>query len=185
MKFGIDQSNINNSSSEDIVVMQNSKNEEPILSLTIWPHRSCDKKTFSLILVLVGITLVLPTFLFLNIYFALSILPFSLSSVLILYLVGNKNFNDARLIEKLIIYPKKIILERKEPNNSIKKWHSNPYWTKVTLYNNGPVESYLTLKGNGKEVELGSFLTPEERINLKQKIDDTLIKLSSPDFSRY
>ena len=49
----------------------------------------------------------------------------------------------------------------------------------------GFLSSYLTLKGNGKEVELGSFLTPEERINLKQKIDDTLIKLSSPNFSRY
>ena len=106
--------------------MKNSKNEDPILSLTIWPHRSCDKKTFSLILVFIGITLVLPTFLFLNIFFALSILPFSLSSVLILYLVGNKNFNDGRLIEKLIIYPKKIILERKEPDNTTKKWNSNP-----------------------------------------------------------
>ena len=165
--------------------MKNDKNEGPLLSLTIWPHRSCDKKTFSLILVFVGITLVLPTFLFLNIFFALSILPFSLSTILILYLVGNKNFNDACLIEQLKIYPKKIILERKEPNNTVKKWYSNPYWTKANLYNNGPVESYLTLKGNGKEVELGSFLTPEERINLKQKIDDTLFKLSIPNFSRY
>ena len=185
MKCGINQSNINSSTNEDNLYMKNSKNDDPVLSLTIWPHRSCDKKTFGLILVFVGFILVLPTFLFLNIYFALAILPFSLSSLLILYLVGNKNFNDARLIEKLIIYPKKITLERKEPNNTTKKWNSNPYWTKVNLYNNGPVESYLTLKGNGKEVELGSFLTPEERINLKQKIDDTLIKLSSPDFSRY
>ena len=86
-------------------------------------------------------------FLFLNIGFALSILPFSLLSILLLFFVGNKNFNDALLIEKLKIYPKKIILERKEPNNDIKKWHSNPYWTKVNIYNNGPVESYLTLKG--------------------------------------
>ena len=150
---------------------------DPILSLTIWPHRSCDRKTFRLILAVIGFILVAPTFLFLNLSFALSILPFSLLSILILSLVGNKNFNDALLIEKLKIYPKKIILERKEPNNSIKKWHSNPYWTRVNLYNNGPVESYLTLKGNGKEVELGSFLTPEERINLKKIIDETLSKL--------
>ncbi len=26
--------------------MKNDINEDPILSLTIWPHRSCDKKTF-------------------------------------------------------------------------------------------------------------------------------------------
>ena len=87
--------------------MKYSKNDDAVLSLSIWPHRSCDKKTFGLILVFVGFILVLPTFIFLNIFFALSILPFSLSSLLILYLVGNKNFNDARLIEKLIIYPKK------------------------------------------------------------------------------
>ena len=159
--------------------------EEPLLSLTIWPHRSCSKKTFTLILGIIGFILIAPTFLFLNISFALSILPFSILSIFLLFFVGNKNFKDALLIEKLKIYPKKIILERKEPNNDIKKWHSNPYWTKVNIYNNGPVESYLTLKGNGKEVELGSFLTPEERINLKKIIDDTLFKLPSANFSRY
>ena len=102
-----------------------------------------------------------------------------------LFFVGNKNFNDARLTEKLKIYSKTITLERKEPNNIVKKWSSNTYWTKVKIYNNGPVESYLTLTGNGKEVELGSFLTPEERINLKKIIDKTLFKLSSANFSRY
>ncbi len=159
--------------------------EEPLLSLTIWPHRSCDRKTFILILFIISFILIIPSFLFLSLSFAISILPFSLLSIFLFFFVGNKNFNDALLIEKLKIYPKKIILERKEPNNEIKKWHSNPYWTKVNIYNNGPVESYLTLKGNGKEVELGSFLTPEERINLKKIIDDTLFKLSSSNFSRY
>ena len=159
--------------------------EEPLLSLTIWPHRSCDRKTFLLILFIISFILIIPSFLFLSLSFAISILPFSLLSIFLFFFVGNKNFNDALLIEKLKIYPKKIILERKEPNNEIKKWHSNPYWTKVNIYNNGPVESYLTLKGNGKEVELGSFLTPEERINLKKIIDDTLFKLTSSNFSRY
>ena len=159
--------------------------EEPLLSLTIWPHRSCDRKTFILILFIISFILIIPSFLFLSLSFAISILPFSLLSIFLFFFVGNKNFNDALLIEKLKIYPKKIILERKEPNNEIKKWHSNPYWTKVNIYNNGPVESYLTLKGNGKEVELGSFLTPEERISLKKLIDDTLFKLSSVNFSRY
>ena len=159
--------------------------EEPLLSLTIWPHRSCDRKTFILILFIISFILIIPSFLFLSLSFAISILPFSLLSIFLFFFVGNKNFNDALLIEKLKIYPKKIILERKEPNNEIKKWHSNPYWTKVNIYNNGPVESYLTLKGNGKEVELGSFLTPEERINLKKIIDDTLFKLTSSNFSRY
>jgi uncharacterized membrane protein len=81
--------------------------EKPLLSLTIWPHRSCSKKTFLLILAMIGFILIVPTFLFLNISFALSILPFSLLSILLLFFVGNKNFNDALLTEKLKIYPKK------------------------------------------------------------------------------
>ena len=56
--------------------------EEPLLSLTIWPHRSCSKKTFLLVLAMVGFILIVPTFLFLKIGFALSILPFSLLSLL-------------------------------------------------------------------------------------------------------
>ena len=72
--------------------------------------------------------------------------------VIITVFCGNKNFNDAILIEKLKIYPKKIILERKEPNND-KEMAFKSLLDKAT-YNNGPVESYLTLKGNGKEVEL-------------------------------
>ena len=159
--------------------------EKPLLSLTIWPHRSCDKKTFSIMLLTITFILIVPSFLFLNIIFALSILPFSLISITILFLVSNKNFKDALLVEKLKIYPNKIILERMEPDNSIKTWHCNPYWTKANLYSNGPVESYLTLKGNGKEVELGSFLTPEERINLKKIIDETLFRLNSANFSSY
>ena len=170
-----------------MVILDNSDHlkEKPILSLVIWPHRSCDKKTFSFVLFIIGLVLILPTVLFLSKELAFSILPFSIISILLLFFVGNKNFNDARLTEKLKIYSKTITLERKEPNNIVKKWSSNTYWTKVKIYNNGPVESYLTLTGNGKEVELGSFLTPEERINLKKIIDKTLFKLSSANFSRY
>ena len=41
---------------------------------------------------------------------------------------------------------------------------SNSVLSTVNLYKeNGPVDKYLTLKGNGREIELGSFLSPEER----------------------
>ena len=66
--------------------------EEPLLSLTIWPHRSCSKKNFLLVLTMIGVILIVPTFLFLNIGFALSILPFSLLSILLLFFANNKKF---------------------------------------------------------------------------------------------
>ena len=43
----------------------------------------------------------------------------------------------------------------------------------------GLVENYLTLSGNGREIELGAFLTPEERISIKEKIDEALSLIRS------
>ena len=113
----------------------------------------------------------------------LAILPFSLISISLLYLFGERNFRDGKLEEKLEIFPKKIILQRVDPAGRIRSWSANPFWIQVNYYKNGPIENYLTLRGNGKEVEVGSFLTPKERENLKHLIEDTLHKLTGKNFS--
>jgi uncharacterized membrane protein len=38
----------------------------------------------------------------------------------------------------------------------------------------GPVPQYLTLKGNGREVELGAFLTEAERLTLADELNAAL-----------
>ena len=37
-----------------------------------------------------------------------------------------------------------------------------------------PIENYLTLEGNQRTIELGAFLSPEERIELKVNIETAL-----------
>ena len=55
-------------------------------------------------------------------------------------------------------------------------WEANPYWVSVHLRQDGPVENYLTLRGNGREVELGAFLTPEERSDLYEELSVALAR---------
>ena len=43
----------------------------------------------------------------------------------------------------------------------------------------GPVANYITLTGNGREVELGSFLGEDERIKLFDELNQLLQKLKS------
>jgi uncharacterized membrane protein len=38
----------------------------------------------------------------------------------------------------------------------------------------GPVPSYLTLRGAGREVELGAFLTQDERVTLERDLRSAL-----------
>ena len=149
----------------------------PVLDLKIWPHRSCSKKNFRVIFCFVALGLLAPPILFVNLNMTIHILPFSLGALILFYFFCEKNFLDGNLTETLKIFPGNIILHRSEPSGIVKTWSANPFWTRVNLYDHGPVEKYLTLKEKGAEVELGAFLTPQEREDLKNLIDKTLAKL--------
>ena len=61
-----------------------------------------------------------------------------------------------------------------------KAWQGNPYWTRVHLDSNNPkLKNYLTLAGKGRHIELGAFLSPGERIELRDKIQNALAKANS------
>ena len=47
------------------------------------------------------------------------------------------------------------------------------------LIENAPVEKYLTLAGNGREIELGAFLSPGERVELFDEISAALDRLKT------
>ena len=105
------------------------------------------------------------------------IMPFSILTLLLLFLSIMLNYRAGRLYESIKIWPDLIEVRRFEVNGIDKNWSSNPYWTKVNLYEKSQkVENYLTLSGGGgREVEIGSFLSPNERLEVKQKLD-TIMK---------
>ncbi|MEM9032788.1 MAG: DUF2244 domain-containing protein, partial [Pseudomonadota bacterium] len=84
----------------------------------------------------------------------------------------NRSDRDARLTEVLTFLPERVVLVRTEPKGCEKRWGANPYWVSVHLHpGHKPVEKYLTLKGGGREVELGAFLSPEEREELYRDLE--------------
>ena len=82
---------------------------------------------------------------------------------------------DGRLTEELRLWPDLITVVRREPRRTVRRWHANPFWVRLRLPEDGRIEKYLTLKGNGREIELGAFLSPWERETLYEA--ETLRKI--------
>ena len=88
-----------------------------------------------------------------------------------------ENQNICVLLE---ISKNKIIVIHKERNKEQKIWEGNPYWARVDVdMHNAKLKNYLTLAGKGRHIELGAFLSPDERIELRDKIQIALAKANS------
>ena len=150
------------------------RKDKPDFSLTIWPNRSMPQHGFHKILWFTGGMLCLPLIPLLGTPVGWALIPFLLGTLFLLWFFIKWNYRDGGLREVLNIWPDLITIERFEPNGKISRWHANPFWASTELYADGKIENYLTLKGNGREVELGAFLSPEERVSLRDDVERAL-----------
>ena len=103
------------------------------------------------------------------------VLPFLMLTVWGIYYALWRNRRARHIIEVLTLDANETHLTRTDANGAVQTWDSNRYWTKVTKYENeGPVPHYVTLKGMGREVEIGAFLSEEERISLYDDLQRAL-----------
>ncbi len=138
----------------------------PIYSLTLWPHRSVGWKGNGIVIGIAAAGLALPLLGLIGTAAAWGMLPFMLVVPFALYLAFRRSHADARLTEELRLWPDLIVVRRREPRGTTRYWHANPFWVEVRLHENAAIEKYLTLRGNGREIEIGAFLAPWERESL-------------------
>ena len=153
------------------------RRDPPVLALTLWPNRSLSRRGFAWVMGIVAAGLALPILALLGTQAGLGLIPFSASALLALYVAIRRNYADGRLTEELRLWPDLITVERREPGGRRRRWHANPFWVKVRLTDGARIEKYLTLEGNGREIELGAFLSPEEREALCRDLEDALARL--------
>lgn len=147
-----------------------SPNETP-QQLRLWPHNSLPPQglaafvaaTFSMILIPVVTLLGSPVL--------WGLLPFAMLAVWGVYHALRRNQQARQITEVLILDKDAAQLVRTEPSGEVKSWDCNRYWTTITKYEkDGPIPHYVTLKGMGREVEIGAFLSEEERVALYDEL---------------
>ena len=147
----------------------------PLAILRIWPHRSLPRSGFVAFLVITILLLSLPLFGLLGTTALWGLLPFLALAVFSVWKAVERNYADGQLAEVLSLWQAEVELVRSAPHQPDQIWCANPYWVRVQVHETGgPVPGYLTLKGAGREVELGAFLSPEERKELARALQETL-----------
>lgn len=161
--------------SEEAPEKSGASSREPVAELVLWPHRSLPRTGFVGFIAATAALLSLPLFAVLGTKVLWGLLPFLVLTVWGIWRALSSSYRTGELTERLTLHPDRIEIIRRAPDGTELRWHANPYWVSVTLHaTGGPVPDYLTLKGEGREVELGAFLSPEERRDLADALRATL-----------
>ena len=147
----------------------------PLYQLTLRPNRSLTRKGHAVLILATFLAFTVTLSPFLGTAAWLVMLPFPLAVLWLMSALIERNYLDGRLTEELRIWPDLITVDRIDPRRpNGQHWSARPYWTTVHLYSSGPVENYLTLRGNSREIEIGAFLSPQERSHLFDQLQRVL-----------
>ncbi len=156
------------------------RGDRPILELTLRPNRSMTWRDAAWIVGLAAAGMAVPLVPLAGTAAAWGMLPFLAGALLALYWAIRRNVHDGRLTEEVRLWADLITVVRREPSGSVRRWHANPFWVRLRLFDGERVEKYLTLQGNGREIELGAFLSPGERQSLYDALGTALARLRRP-----
>lgn len=156
------------------------KTEEPLMRLTLWPHRSLDRRSFHWIMGATAVGLAVPLIPILGTTALYVLGAFALADLLLLYGLIALTYRSGRLRETVSLWPDRLCVERVEPNGATKAWEANPHWVRVELLQTRRIPDYLVLSSAGRSIELGAFLTPEERRSLAARLEDGLRTAARP-----
>ncbi len=143
--------------------------------MILWPNRSFRVNNVKFLLGITFLGLLVPVVPFIGSAMGTVLLVFSMITLTLFGSLFIKSYSPETIKEVVQIGPREISITQFRANGKKNFWKANNYWVKVKLYPNGQiVENYLTLIGNNREVELGAYLSPNERVQVHQKIEDAL-----------
>jgi uncharacterized membrane protein len=153
------------------------RDDTPLCDHTVRPIKSLPNKGFVWIIGISAVGFTLPLLALLGTKALWMLLPHLLLALGLLWYFIRRNDRDREIFEHIRIWPDLIAVHRHNPRKPDQYWQANPYWVKLKLRNTRTHESYLTITDGERVIELGSFLSPKERVDLKNNIEAALKNL--------
>ncbi|THD82284.1 DUF2244 domain-containing protein [Aliigemmobacter aestuarii] len=136
--------------------------------LHLWPYRSLPRRGMVWFIGATAGLLLVPLSAVIGSPVLWGLLPFLLLALLSIWWALERSYRDAEIVEDLTLTADQVTLVRHGPRGKRQDWQANTHWVQVERHETGgPVKHYLTLRGGPREVELGAFLTEDERLALE------------------
>ncbi len=148
----------------------------PVYSVTLWPNQSLTRPGLTWFLAISAGFLVLPLLGLVGTPVFWGLMPFLLLAFWGIWFAIRRNGQNLRITEEMKIWRDEVRVERREPSGRILRWQAEPLRVRIKLHKDQKIEDYLTLSGNGREIELGAFLAPEERVDLADEVERALTR---------
>ena len=160
-------------------IINNETGADKVTTIELWPYNSLKPQGFVFFLGATFALISLPLFTVLGTKVFWGLFPFLLLTLTGIWFALRKSLRDRKILEQLTLNKEELVLIRQNPTGEQKEWVCSTYWSKLRMYHKeGPVFNYITLSGNGREVELGSFLGEDERIELFNELNRLLKELN-------
>jgi uncharacterized membrane protein len=146
--------------------------------LRLWPYQSLSPRGFVTFIALTCGLFAVPLIGLIGSPVLWGLLPFIIVVVAGVWLALMRSWQSGEASEDLSLWSDRALLRHRAPDGREQCWEANPHWISVHLHEtDGPVPHYLTLRGGDREVELGRFLSEDERIALARELKAALATL--------
>ncbi len=144
-------------------------------ALHLWPHQSLPPKGFAGFILGTFAMILIPLLPLLGSVLLWGLLPFLLLAVGGIWYALARSRRNAQILEVLTLTADRAHLVRHNPDGGAQQWACNRHWATAQMHEtDGPVPHYVTLRGGGREVEIGAFLSEDERIALYRELAGAL-----------
>ncbi len=97
--------------------------------------------------------------------------------ILLIYYAFRVSYHRARMYETVRLTENELAVEKVDPKGRTVRWEFQPYWLRVGVEESSRRDAALTLRSHGKTLEIGAFLTPEEKRDVARALEVELRRL--------
>ena len=154
------------------------RQELPFFAARLFPYRSLSRRGFVVLMLALAIANMVAGVVFLALG-AWPVLGFLGLDVLLVWLAFKTSYRSGRAFEEIAVWPHHIVVHKVSPHGKIRVHRFNPFWTRLQVLRHEEIGiTAIFLSGEGRQIDIGSFLNPPDRESFAKALGNALASLN-------